>query len=99
MAYNLIVKEDADQDIAVAYLYYEERLEGLGDRFLRELQNRYNQLKENPKHYGFISVNDPKSLRKVVVNHFPYLVVYQIIDEHVIIHAIHNSSRENTKFL
>jgi mRNA-degrading endonuclease RelE of RelBE toxin-antitoxin system len=99
MGYNLILTDEADQDTADAYLYYEGQLEGLGDRFLHELQHLYDQLKDNPEHYGYFSKNQKYNYRRVAINHFPYLVIYRVINDFVVVQVIHNSNRDNTKFL
>lgn len=99
MAYSLILTDEADQDTADTYLYYEDQLEGLGDRFLQELQHRYDQLKVNPDHYSYFSNNWKYNYRKVAINHFPYLIIYRIINDLVVIQAVHNSNRDNKKFL
>ena len=54
MPYTLIIREEANDDMAQAYVYYEEIQEGLGERFLSEVSIRYNNISENPQYYGFI---------------------------------------------
>jgi hypothetical protein len=39
MSYNLIVKTEASQETTDAYLYYENEMEGLGERFLAALKH------------------------------------------------------------
>jgi hypothetical protein len=44
MPYQLIIREEAHLDANEAYTYYEEKSPGLGDRFLQELIQRYNEI-------------------------------------------------------
>jgi hypothetical protein len=40
MIYKLIIKEDAYGDLREAYDYYEEKSQGLGDRFVEEVKQK-----------------------------------------------------------
>jgi len=90
MAYKVIVNEKATKDALQAYLYYEEKQKGLGERFLTKLEIRYRQLAENPQYYSHISADKEKTLRGVVVTGFPYLIFFDIIGNEVIVYLIHN---------
>jgi hypothetical protein len=48
MPYTLSIREEANDEIAQAYLYYEEIREGLGERFLTEVSKRYNDISQSP---------------------------------------------------
>jgi len=54
MAYNLIIKEEADADALESFLYYEEQQDGLGERFLESLQQVYGKLETNPQFYSIV---------------------------------------------
>jgi hypothetical protein len=41
MAYQLIILKAASEDAAEAYTYYENKQQGLGDRFLTEVLERF----------------------------------------------------------
>ena len=49
MSYQLIIRQEAHLDANEAYTYYEEKSPGLGERFLQELIQRYNEIKEHPE--------------------------------------------------
>jgi hypothetical protein len=94
MAYNIIVKAEAHTDILEAYLYYEELKTGLGEKLIECLLQRYEDLKNNPYYYSYIQ-NDPNQiLRDVKLDIFPYLIVYEISVEDVIIYSLHNTHRD-----
>jgi hypothetical protein len=48
MAYRLIILKTAAEDTIKAYNYYEELQTGLGDRFLAEVLERYNEINRHP---------------------------------------------------
>ncbi len=54
MSYKLIILKSAADDALEAYCYYEEKQPGLGDRFLSEVLERYNDISKHPEYYGFI---------------------------------------------
>lgn len=50
MRYQLIFHPLAHQDISDAYNWYEDKLEGLGERFLSELDKFYDKLEAAPSY-------------------------------------------------
>jgi ParE toxin of type II toxin-antitoxin system, parDE len=91
MAYRLIIRKAA----AEAFDYYESRQPGLGNRFLAAVPGRYNDISENPRYYGFI--DEKNCIRDVRLRHFPYLVVYEIENDAVVVYAVHCAYRHPDK--
>ena len=91
MAYRLVVKDEANIDALEAFLYYEEIRIGLGTRFLESLQKRYNQLSENPQFYSFVYSDLERTLRDVKLEGFPFVILYDIEGDDVIIYSVHNT--------
>ena len=91
MPFTVIVKEEAHQDTVVAYNYYEEKSAGLGERFLTALQQRYNELSNQPSFYSYIEEDTKKILRDVKLRKFLFVVVYEITGTDVIVYAVHNT--------
>jgi len=88
MTYTHIVKEGATADALEAYLYDEEKQEGLGDKFINELRKRYKQIGENPQHYIYVSADREKTFRDVKIHGFPYVIIYDFSGEEVTVYAI-----------
>jgi plasmid stabilization system protein ParE len=97
MAFTIIVKEEAHQDTLDAYWYYEKKQKGLGERFLDLLQSCYEAIAQHPTHYGYINEDPQQMLRDVKIDKFPFVIVYEIIEEEVIIYAVHNTYRHPKK--
>ena len=95
MRYELIILKAAAQDAAEAFDYYETAQTGLGDRFLAALLERFNEISKHPKYYGFI--DEQKIIRDIKLKSFPYLVVYEIEGESVIIYSVHCGYRNPDK--
>lgn len=68
MKYSLSVSESACEDAIVIFDWYEEKLNGLGDRFITELEIAKADLLNNP--LAFAKWN--KGVRRMVMRKFPY---------------------------
>ncbi len=86
MPYTLIIKEEAKLDLSTSYAYYEEQQEGQGERFLDEVQKRFDNLVAHPEYYTFI--DSKQSLRDITVGIFPYVIIYKIVAMEVRIYAV-----------
>jgi plasmid stabilization system protein ParE len=86
----LIWHEDAEVELSQAALYYEERGEGLGDRFLDEIDAvvaRFQVAPEAPRIFD-------KGCRKARLERFPYAVIYRVMEDSIQIIAVMHSSRK-----
>ncbi len=91
MTYQLIVREKAEQQATEAYIWYEERLAGLGDEFLLSLDVCLNSIEKNPN----IFQKKYKNVRMGMVERFPYGVYYITEKTVIIIIGILHFSRSN----
>lgn len=91
MAYVLRLHEKAYEEYIAAYEWYEMCRQGLGDRFMNCVEERLQQISENPEYFGKRQGN----YRAVKVQHFPYLIVYEIFKKKELIHiaAIYHGRR------
>ncbi len=94
MQFELIISPTALSETDDAYVYYEESSVGLGDRFLKSLEDIYKKLSETPKFYGYIS--NAKDLRDVKLKNFPFVVIFQIVNDTVFVLRVFNTSRNPT---
>ncbi len=76
-----------------AYQWYEEKQTGLGERFLRELDNCYSKIETWPESYAKIR----KDFRQVIFPTFPYVVVFKIHENDVVVYSVIHSSRSLRK--
>ena len=72
-----------------AYNWYEEQKTGLGELFLAELSRCYSRLEKNPLHYQKIK----KNYRHLVLDKFPYVLIFEIIEDEIIIFAVFHTAR------
>ena len=71
MTYRLLILQIAAEDTTEAYNYYEGLQPGLGDRFLAEVLERYNEISKHPQYYGFI--DGQRIIRDVILKSFPLI--------------------------
>ncbi len=62
---------------------------GLGDLFLAELGRCYTKLEKHPLHYQKLK----KNYRHLVLNTFPYVLIFEVIGVEIIIFAVFHTAR------
>jgi len=87
--YTVQIKPSAILMAKDAYEWYEEQKVGLGDLFLAELSRCYNKLENNPLHYQKLKRN----YRHLVLNKFPYVLIFEIIENEIVILAVFHTAR------
>ena len=95
MPYTIILLEEADKEYQKAAIWYEQKLTGLGERFIEVIQNKINLIAQYPERY-------PKrhgSFRETPVRIFPYIIVYSVYKKEKVItvSAIFHASRKPGK--
>ena len=89
MSPQLIIKEEAQSDITDAYLWYENRNSGLGERFLKELDFSFEQILRHPEGYQ----KQYRSFRQCVLSVFPYVIIYEIEVATIVVYSVFHTSR------
>ncbi len=84
MSRSLIVEPEAETDILDGYIWYENREEGLGSRFIEELESAFNRVAANPMSYQ----EAEPDIRRSVTHVFPYLVFFSFDDDAVYVLAV-----------
>ncbi|MFN4365050.1 type II toxin-antitoxin system RelE/ParE family toxin [Chryseobacterium hispalense] len=92
MIYELIIQEEASLEILEAYIYYENAQKGLGEKFMKQLNKYFVRIQNHPKHFEI-----KKNYREEFVQKFPYLIIFDIIDNKIIILSVFNTHQNPTK--
>ncbi|WP_288459854.1 type II toxin-antitoxin system RelE/ParE family toxin [uncultured Chryseobacterium sp.] len=92
MIYELIIQEEAGLEILEAYIYYENAQKGLGEKFMKQLNKYFVRIQDHPKHFEI-----KKNYREAFVQKFPYLIIFDIIDNKIIILSVFNTHQNPTK--
>lgn len=72
----------AERELYKAWKYYEEEQPGLGKRFGLAFTNKLEFVQKNPFHYPL-----KNGFREALVDKFPYLIVYKVIESRNIIYV------------
>ena len=68
----LLPTPEAQFDIDAAILSYEAARSGLGDRFLAELDNVFDRIREHPQQFPIIE----HEVRRALLRRYPYAVYF-----------------------
>jgi len=80
--FQLIIRPKALEMINDSYVWYEEQKKGLGEVFLEELSQRFQQLQLSPALYGKVK----KNYRQLVLKNFPFVLIFEIIEKNIILY-------------
>lgn len=93
--YQLEIKPRAITASREAYVWYETQNPGLGERFLEVLTSVLKKIELHPELYSKIE----KSYRQARLHRFPYVVIYEIMgDKVVVLMVFHTSRRPSSRF-
>jgi plasmid stabilization system protein ParE len=89
MLYNLILSDEAIEDIDRAQAWYEEQRAGLGDELIAGIEQALLLITANPFLGGYYKRN----IRRSTVNRFPYIILYFISDSDIRIISVFHTGR------
>lgn len=80
---------EVQEDISSAFEWYQNQAIGLGDSFVKELENSLSEIIEQPLAWPSLT----KKLKRYILNRFPFSVIYSITSESVYVLAIMHHKR------
>ncbi len=84
MIWRLSVRPEAERDIAAAYDWYEGREEGLGQRFVAQVDAALALIEQTPELHPRLH----REIRRVLTRRFPFGVFYIVEKESVVVLAV-----------
>jgi toxin ParE1/3/4 len=91
MSFKLDIQDEAIVELQDAYKWYEDQRIGLGDELVGEIELCLSSISEYPERYGYI--RQSKVYRRMRVSRFPYMVVYEVIENTVTVVSVFNFKR------
>ena len=85
MAYKFDILHQVKLEIIDAFDWYEKKQLNLGYDFVDEVEITLDDIKKHPKHF---QIKHQNKFREATVNRFPYLVIYQIIENTIVILSV-----------
>ena len=80
---------EAEAEFREAVWYYEKEAPGVGLRFITEVRKGVTLITANP--YAAVAVGS--GIRRKVLNHFPYNLIYAVEPELIVIMAVAHQKR------
>lgn len=93
MTYKLILKSRAHLDLAEAIEYYHSIRKDLGNKFLKCVHKFFDRITKNSLHYSLKSNN----FREAYIQKFPYVIIYDVIDNEIVVFSVFNPHQNPTK--
>jgi hypothetical protein len=93
---KLRIDAAADAELQSAAQWYEGRVAGLGERFLEEAVVAMSDIDGPPRRFGRARYRTKREIRRRLLEHFPYSVVYEVREEECVIVAIAHAHRRPT---
>ncbi|MCL4457107.1 MAG: type II toxin-antitoxin system RelE/ParE family toxin [Nitrospirae bacterium] len=89
MKYRLIIRPEAEADLADAFSWYEDKRRGLGYDFLLQVEVGLKHIEKAPETHPI----SYQGTRKYLTKRFPYKIVYILDRETVVVLAILHGKR------
>ncbi|OGT34719.1 MAG: plasmid stabilization protein [Gammaproteobacteria bacterium RBG_16_51_14] len=84
------LREEADQDLAVAATWYEQQCSGLGQEFLDKGLSTFQLIAEQPLMYPMVHRN----IRRALMSRFPFGIYFRIERSYIVVLAVMHASRD-----
>ncbi|NBL63934.1 type II toxin-antitoxin system RelE/ParE family toxin [Flavobacterium sp. NST-5] len=94
MVFKIIISKLASLEITETIDFYESRQKGLGKQFLNSLKLGLTIIKSNPE---LFSIKRKSTYREMKFKKFPFIVIYEIIGNEVIVYSVFHTSRNPEK--
>jgi len=89
MSRRLIIRPEAEAELAEAFNWYEERVPGLGHEFLLSVEAVFNAILRNPEQYAPVH----RGARRALVRRFPYEVFFVDDDARIVVLSVFHAKR------
>lgn len=93
MIYQIIIPESVYLELKEVSSYYEFKQKGLGLKFILNWETAMEHIKEAP----FLYQKKNKQLRTIKLNKFPYLVIFEIIENRIYVFRLAHAKRNPKK--
>ena len=90
MSRRLIIRPEAEAELAAAFAWYEKRVSGLGSEFLLCVDAVLISIGRNPQHSALVHRN----VRRALTRRFPYEVFFVVDGERIVVLAVFHARRD-----
>ena len=79
-----VILRGAEADLQSAFDHYEDKVEGLGREFILTIDGSLTTVSQFPEMARLYH----KTIRRLVVNRFPYGIFYAVEGQRIVVHAV-----------
>lgn len=90
MVFKIKILPLAENEIDQSIEFYESRSKGLGKQFLSYLKSYLKVLKTNPE---LFEIKKEPGYRELTLVKFPFVIIYEINENEVIVYSVFHMSR------
>jgi plasmid stabilization system protein ParE len=90
MTLPLIIREEAEADLADAKKWYEQQRAGLGDEFILCVDAAFERIRRMPEVHLILH----KGVRRGLVRRFPYGIFYRVEEDYISVLAVMHNRRD-----
>lgn len=94
MAFRVKILPLAEKEIDESIEFYESRSKGLGKQFLTYLKSYLKVLKTNPE---LFEIKKEPAYREMTLVKFPFVIIYEVIENEIVIYSVFHTSRNPEK--
>ncbi len=92
---NVVLLPPADAELKEAVDYYNDQIAGLGDEFFRAFLSTAHYICQAPMAWKQVG----KHTRRININRFPYLILYVVDGDDILITCVAHQHRNPTYYL
>ena len=93
MKFTIFVTGEAETEIESAYDWYEEQETNLGHKFIARIEVAYQLILDFP--FGFPARR--KDYRECFIGIFPFVIIYSVVGNRIIVYKVFHTSRNPRK--
>ncbi|WP_264529294.1 type II toxin-antitoxin system RelE/ParE family toxin [Flavobacterium sp. N502540] len=94
MVFKIKILPLAENEIDKTIEFYESRSKGLGKQFLSYLKTYLQVLKTHPE---LFQIKKEPGYRELTLVKFPFVIIYEIIGNEIIVYSVFHTSRNPKK--
>jgi plasmid stabilization system protein ParE len=87
---RIVFRKEAQRELVEARNFYEQRVEGLGARWLAHVEASLERVQKQPAAFREVS----PGIRRVLVQGFPFSVVYRHDDQAIVVLSVFHHRRQ-----
>lgn len=94
MVHKLDILYQVEIEIIDGFNWYENKQSGLGGNFVEEVERTIKYIEKYPNHY---QIKYRNKYREAVLRKFPYVIIYEIIENTIVIFSVFPSKDSPSK--